>query len=149
MLANASVRRNVDKCPHRGLHLAEVERLKRTAEDIIEIGRDLIAVKVKLGHGNFGDWIKTEFDFSQETARKFMGVAEKFGDIPTLLEFKPAILYALAAPSTPESVRQEVIERDRPCLLHVDIRQHPPIPRTRGSFPENRRLRVVRTPVFS
>tara|TARA_R110002020_G_scaffold150446_1_gene327143 strand:- start:7053 stop:7166 length:114 start_codon:yes stop_codon:yes gene_type:complete len=29
--------------------------------DIIEIGRDLIAVKAEIGHGNFLPWIEKEF----------------------------------------------------------------------------------------
>lgn len=31
-----------------------------------------------------------------------MHVAERFGENQTLFDFKPAILYALAAPSTPD-----------------------------------------------
>ena len=87
-------------------------RLKRTAEDIIEIGRDLIAVKARLPHGQFLPWLKTEFEFSESSANKFMQVAEKFGaKSVNFTDLKPAILYALAAPSTPETVRAEVIER--------------------------------------
>jgi hypothetical protein len=41
-----------------------------------------------------------------------MNVAEEFGSKSTLsVDLTPSILYALSAPSTPESVRTEVIER--------------------------------------
>jgi hypothetical protein len=55
-------------------------RDRRTAEDIIEIGRDLIALKAKLPHGSFGAWLEKEFEFSEMHAQRFMRVAEKFGD---------------------------------------------------------------------
>lgn len=45
------------------------------------------------------------------SANRFINVAEQFGDKSnTMLLFNPTALYALAAPSTPESVRAEVLE---------------------------------------
>ena len=79
-------------------------RMKRTAEDIIEIGRDLQAVKADLGHGHFGKWIDAEFGFTAMTAQRFIQVADRFGKSNIMLDFKPTILYALAAPSTPDEV---------------------------------------------
>ncbi|MBF0093053.1 MAG: DUF3102 domain-containing protein [Alphaproteobacteria bacterium] len=73
-------------------------RMKRTAEDIIEIGRDLIAVKAKLAHGQFLPWIEAEFGMGDDTARNFMNVAKKLGDqIPKLSGFAPSALYLLAS----------------------------------------------------
>ncbi len=54
-------------------------RLKRTVEDIIEIGRELTAVKDELPHGQFLPWIAAEFEMSHVTATQFMNVAERFG----------------------------------------------------------------------
>ena len=34
------------------------ERVKKTVEDIIEVGNDLLAVKEALDHGQFGPWLK-------------------------------------------------------------------------------------------
>ncbi len=84
-------------------------RLKRTAEDIIAIGQDLIDVKQDLDHGQFESWLKTEFDMSYDTALNFMQVAKKFGDRPELKNgnfpfLSVSVLYALAAPSTPDTV---------------------------------------------
>jgi hypothetical protein len=87
-------------------------RMSRSAEDIVEIGRKLIVVKDRIGHGNFLPWIDLEFGMSDQSAANFMNVARRFGDqIPKGLEFRPAVLYALAAPSTPEEIRTEITER--------------------------------------
>jgi len=34
------------------------ERLRRTAEDILAIGEDLIRAKALVGHGSFGAWLE-------------------------------------------------------------------------------------------
>ena len=87
-------------------------RLKRTAEDIIEIGKDLIIAKEKCGHGGFEKWIGFEFEMNIRTAQNFMNVAEKFSDKNEIISFlKPTALYMLSAPSMPESVRTEIIDR--------------------------------------
>lgn len=87
-------------------------RMKRTAEDIIEIGKDLIAVKARLPHGQFLPWIQTEFEMTQKTAVRFMQVAERFsGKYDIMSYFNPTILYQLAAPSTPDEVVEKVIEK--------------------------------------
>ncbi len=85
--------------------------MKRAASDIIEIGQKLIEVKERLGHGNFGPWLKAEFDWHQNTAGNFMRVAEKFTNFVNLDGIAPSALYLLAAPSTPESARIEAIAR--------------------------------------
>jgi hypothetical protein len=86
-------------------------RMRRTAEDIVEIGRDLILIKETLRHGSFLPWIEQEFGMTARTAQNFMGVAEQFGDkYETVSHLPPKVLYALAAPSTPEEVRDNVVE---------------------------------------
>ena len=86
-------------------------RMKRTAEDIIAIGLDLIEVKGRLPHGSFLPWINTEFGMTGQTARRFMQVAETYGSKSNImLNLPPTVLYELAAPSTVETVR-DVIEQ--------------------------------------
>lgn len=85
--------------------------MKRTVEDIIEIGKELTAVKDRLEHGQFLPWIKAEFDMSADTAHRMINVAARFGQIPQIAEFKPSILYALAAPSTPAAVIDQALEK--------------------------------------
>src|SRR6266436_8111690 len=79
-------------------------RLKRTAEDIIAIGQDLIDVKGDLDHGQFQSWVKAEFDMSERSAQQFMQVTTKFGGLAKSAKFAdltPTILYLIASPSTP------------------------------------------------
>jgi hypothetical protein len=86
-------------------------RMQRTAADIVEIGRDLIVIKSKVGHGNFLPWIEQEFGMSEDTAQNFMRVAKRFGDqMPNYSVFEPTVLYELAKPSTPAEVRDNVVE---------------------------------------
>ena len=88
-------------------------RLKRTAEDIVAIGQDLIVAKKIVGHGQFEIWVHTEFGMSPETAQNFMHVAERFGRESGIIPELPAtILYLLAAPSTPEAVVEQVTSGD-------------------------------------
>jgi hypothetical protein len=88
------------------------ERIRRTAQNILEIGQKLIEVKERLGHGKFGDWLRAEFDWSDSAATKFMQVARQFKSVNfTNLNFAPSALYLLAAPSTPTKVRQQILDR--------------------------------------
>jgi CheY-like chemotaxis protein len=86
--------------------------MKRTAQGILEIGQKLLEIKQKLGHGNFLNWLKAEFNWSEPTAQRFMQVARQFESINLMdLDIAPSALYVLSAPSTPELVREEAIAR--------------------------------------
>lgn len=85
--------------------------MKRAASDIIEIGQKLIEVKAKLPHGAWLPWLRSEFAWSDDTARNHMNVARAFREIPNGSEFDARALYLLAAPSTPQAARVEAIER--------------------------------------
>lgn len=79
---------------------------------IIETGRDLLSIKDRLGHGNFGPWLEAEFGWNERTARRYMMAATEFGDKTDIVsDLPPTALYKLAAPSTPEPIREEVIQR--------------------------------------
>lgn len=94
-------------------HTTEIkERMRRSAQDVVEIGQRLIEVKERLGHGHFLEWIKTEFDWHRDTANKFMHVAEQFGtlEMSKFSTFAPSALYLLAASSTPSEARIEALE---------------------------------------
>ena len=85
--------------------------MKQTVKGILAIGLKLVEVKEKLRHGQFGDWLAAEFEWSQDTASNFMRVAQQFSNNPKISEFAPSALYLLAAPSTPELARVEAIAR--------------------------------------
>ncbi len=94
-------------------HTIEIKGLlRRTAQDIIDIGEKLNEVKQELGHGHFLAWLRTEFDWSESAARKFMQVHRKFKTVQlTNLDIATSALYLLAADSTPEAAREEVLQR--------------------------------------
>jgi hypothetical protein len=86
--------------------------MRRTAQDIVEIGLKLIEVKARLGHGNFYTWLRAEFGWSESAAVKFMQVAERFKSVNfTDLNIAPSALYLLAAPSAPDSALDEALLR--------------------------------------
>lgn len=54
--------------------------VRRTAlEGAIEIGRRLTEAKELLPHGEWGNWLKTEFEFSQPTASRLMKLFDEYG----------------------------------------------------------------------
>lgn len=90
------------------------DRVRRSRQDILEIGERLIDIKERLGHGSFGRWLEVEFGWTDRTAQGFMSVADAFkSDIISDLDITPTALRSLAAPSVPEPARQEAIESAR------------------------------------
>lgn len=78
------------------------QRINRAQGDLLATGQKLIETKDLLPHGQFQDWVQTEFGFSQRTAQNFMNVAERFAEkSETVSLFSDSALYLLAAPSTP------------------------------------------------
>jgi hypothetical protein len=95
---------------------AEMIRLVvwRTAEDIMRIGEWLMEAKEGLKHGEWMRWLKAEFGWSDRTARSFMHVYECFkSEKISNLTIDLTALYRIAAPCTPEAVREEAIARAR------------------------------------
>jgi hypothetical protein len=94
-------------------HADEIRRLgKQTVENIIEIGARLTECKHICGHGNWLPWLEREFGWEETTAQRFMRVhalaQSKSGNLPDL---PVSAIYLLAAPSTPQAARSEIIER--------------------------------------
>lgn len=94
-------------------HVAQIRRLvKRTVEDVVEIGRLLTECKQLVGHGHWLPWLKREFGWSEATALNSMRVYElsqsrNFADLNAGL----SIVYLLAAPATPEAALDEIFEQ--------------------------------------
>ena len=57
------------------------------AENIVTIGRKLLLVKQQLEHGQFGDWLKANTEFSSSTANNFMRTAQAVDETPMLAAF--------------------------------------------------------------
>jgi hypothetical protein len=94
-------------------HAAEIRRLgKLVIAEVIEIGQRLKLCKDICGHGNYLPWLEREFGWTERTALNFMRVAElsnskRISDLNLPL----GGLYLLAAPSTPDEARDQIIER--------------------------------------
>lgn len=92
--------------------------MKRTAEEVIAIGQDLLAVKERLAHGQFMAWVDTEFGMNHQAAMRFMQVARRFGGHnQQFVDFPVSVLYELAAPSTPDDVIEQVTSGQLPASL--------------------------------
>ena len=89
-----------------------IKALQRSAsESIVEIGKELILVKSKLGHGSFGKWVDAEFGWSHDAVSRFINVSNRFSDISQIANYGPSALYLLASPSTPDEAVAEAIHR--------------------------------------
>jgi DUF3102 family protein len=95
-------------------------RFRTTTLEIVEIGRDLIAIQDKMPHGAWGPWIEAEFGFTDRTAQHYMNTATFMeGKSETVSLLPPATLYALASPSADPDVVAEV-------LAETNARKLPP-----------------------
>ena len=93
----------------------EIKSLMRlTTENIISIGKKLIEVKEQLKHGNFQNWLRSEFEWSEQTARQFMQVYRWSETIENknfvFSQLATSALYLLAAPSTSFQAREKIIK---------------------------------------
>jgi hypothetical protein len=102
-----------------GLH-ARADRIRNLVNVargcIIEIGRELIAAKAELRHGEWLPWLEHEFGWPARTAQGYMQVAEAFSQIRETrvfdgLTIDATALYALSAPDVPQPVRDEAVSR--------------------------------------
>ena len=81
-------------------------------ESVVATGRDLTKVKAKLEHGAFGRWLDAEFAMTVRTSQNYMRAADLADSKSETVSLLPAtILFRLAAPSTPEAARDDVIAR--------------------------------------
>lgn len=91
--------------------------------EIAAIGQELRAVKRRLQHGRFGAWLAVEFSMSQDTAERYMQVADLVAQNPRAAEFGGSlmVLYKLASPGTPEPVRTGVLNGFiKPTTVAID-----------------------------
>ena len=63
---------------------AEIKLIKSNVQKValegaIEIGRRLVEAKEMLPHGEWGGWLKDEFEYSQPTASRFMTLFKEYG----------------------------------------------------------------------
>ena len=102
--------------------------MKKTVENIIEIGGRLYKVKAKLEYGLFKQWIETELSLDYTTANNFMRVFDTFNNRKeeiAKLGLNVSVLYLMSARNTPEAFREEVFRRAEAGypLSHAEAKQ--------------------------
>ena len=87
---------------------------RQTAQNVIEMGSILIEVKQIIPKGQFEDYLLQTFGsdsgYTPRSAQNFMNVARHFAGKPITDAIAPSVLYLLAAPSTPDLVRELACE---------------------------------------
>lgn len=94
--------------------LAErANRIRQLTADVtqgfIDIGFELIAAKKEIGHGNWTEWLKSEFNWSIRTAQNFMALAERFGNTKTFSFLPTSTLIKMLA--LPEGDEEKFVEK--------------------------------------
>src|SRR5690349_9090990 len=74
--------------------------MRRTAENILAIGRNLQLVQQHLPEMRYSAWLRAEFGMSRQTAYNYMRVAARFSEsCKTVLQLPARVLYSLASAS--------------------------------------------------
>src|SRR5260370_32859197 len=98
--------------------------LKRSSEDIIKAGKNMLDVKEVLPHGMFTKWVASEFGKNDRNAQQFMNIARKFdkteGRSVLGMGLGVEVLRELA--SAPDDFIDQVVVNDLPPTLE-DIKQ--------------------------
>lgn len=79
-------------------------------QSAIEIGRRLTEVKELVPHGEWGNWLKTNVNYSQSSANNFMRVAEEYGNSQALANLSYS--QAVALLSVPAEEREAFVEEN-------------------------------------
>jgi hypothetical protein len=87
---------------------AAVRIRSHLVKNFISIGQELQKVKALLEHGQFGKWLKAEFNMSERSAQRYMSAAV-CGTRLAGKKLPRASILALAAPTTPAMVRRQII----------------------------------------
>lgn len=115
-------------------HVAAIRALRsRIVSDVAEIGRRLSEAKSIVGHGNWLPWLDQEFGWTERTALNFIRVykfTERVSNSKSvsnlILSFPVSSVYLLAAPSTPEPAKTEILGR----IVAGEVLKAPEIKRT-------------------
>jgi hypothetical protein len=86
---------------------ARVQQLHRAA--VIEVGRELIAIKDRLEHGQFVKWVTRECQMPIRGAQRAMHAAEMVTKNDNLSYLPTEALVALGGKSAPQSVKTQIL----------------------------------------
>lgn len=85
--------------------------LGQTAQNIIEVGKRLIAAKSLVAHGQWQVWLNDNFSLTERTARRFMQISERFNKTVDVDGFKPSQLTELLALPDAEETEKFIAEK--------------------------------------
>ena len=90
-------------------------RIGKATQDLIDIGRDLLAAKKHLlDHGEFIKWVESEVGIARRTAQAYMAIAKLADDKGAAIALlPPTTVHRLAAKSAPPEVVSEVVAKAR------------------------------------
>lgn len=103
---------------------------------IIQIGFELIAAKEQVGHGNWNEWLKKEFKWTDRTARNFMAIAERFGNRKSISDFTPTTLIKMLA--LPKGSEQDFIDAQAAAGTPVEKQSAREVQRNVKEFKQQR-----------
>ena len=88
-----------------------IRNLSRKASgSIVEIGQGLLSVKAETAHGTFIYWVENDCGLTRRSAQNYMRVAAFVADkSASVALLSPAVLYRLAAKSTPAEIVSAVL----------------------------------------
>ncbi len=87
------------------------DRVRERSREAIEIGRDLLAVKDRLEHGDFTAWVEDECGLKVRTAQRFMQAAALIAKNDKLSYLPVDGLAALSSPRAPKATVDGIIAR--------------------------------------
>lgn len=89
------------------------KRIGKATQDLIDIGRDLLAAKEHLvDHGDFVKWVEAEVGIVRRTAQAYMAIAKLAVDKGAAVALlPPTTAHRLAAKSAPPEVVSEVVAK--------------------------------------
>jgi Protein of unknown function (DUF3102) len=106
--------------------------VKKTAEAVIAIGRNLMAAKKILGHGRFVDWVEMECGFRIRTAQNYMAISRLSANYAFVAYLPVGTVLRLGR----SRVRRELLDRistsmdtrrplteDEFCALHEKLKK--------------------------
>ena len=79
---------------------------------IIEIGKRLHEAKICLPHGEWGNWLKNEVNFSERTAQNFMRIAREYRNPQMIADMGNSATKALLLLSVPAEEREAFVAEE-------------------------------------
>lgn len=118
-------------------------RERRMVEDMLAIGEQLLVIRDLLPRGEFVNWIRTEFGWSNGSAYDFINMASRAGHFSKFGNLGITCARLLSPPSVPDVVVADVIELNRARLEddmpELTVREVKELIRTAKPRPEGSR----------